>query len=159
VWITLSLLKYCPVPGFCVNCDDTLEDMQVGPLITDWKQAGMFTSLKKEISVLLAACFLFVLFFSPGDGGSTILRNVGELVPHYTASRRTKYCCSPQMKQDRIKFVVRKDRHRQAILPRLRTSVRLGNNETHERRSLDNKHGAYASPQLLSDTFSAPIDI
>lgn len=49
MWITLSLLKYCPVPGFYVNFDDILEDMKVGPLITDWKPAGTFSSLKKEV--------------------------------------------------------------------------------------------------------------
>jgi hypothetical protein len=55
----LSLFKYCPVPGFCVNGGDTLENMKVGPLITGW---DVFSSLKKEISALLAAtCFLFGL--------------------------------------------------------------------------------------------------
>jgi hypothetical protein len=161
VWIALSCFKCCQVPGFCINCDATLEDMKVGPLITDWKPAGMFSSLKKEISVMLATCFLFGLFFSPGDGGSTIFRNVGELVPHYTASRRARCYCSPQIKQDRMSFVpeqilVRKDR--QAVLPRLRTPVRLGNSETYGRRSLD-KSMARMTPQLLSQTLAASINI
>jgi hypothetical protein len=40
------------MPGFCVNGCDTLENIQVGPLITGW---DVFSSHKKEISAVLAA--------------------------------------------------------------------------------------------------------
>jgi hypothetical protein len=38
---------------------------------------------------LLLAGYLLVLFFSPEDGGRTLPRNVGKLLPKYTSSHST----------------------------------------------------------------------